>query len=226
MKVLVIEDYLPILDGLCKGLREEGFTVESARDGAEGLWMAQNNQADVIVLDLMLPKLDGLSLLKRLRQDDRRTPVLILTARGEIGDRVKGLNLGADDYMPKPFAFQELLARVQALVRRRYDDRNPMIEVGPICIDTSAKRTTLAGKELALTPREYNLLELLARHPGAVVSRSDIWAHVYEFESESNSNVVDVYIGYLRKKLDAPGGVSRIETVRGHGCRLRADLAP
>ena len=223
MKVLVIEDYPPLLEGLCKGLREEGFTVEAARDGEEGLWSAQNGQADVIVLDLMLPKLDGLSLLKRLRQEGRQTPVLILTARGDVPDRVKGLNLGADDYLPKPFSFQELLARVQALVRRRYDNRNPVIEAGPVRIETAARRTTVGGKEVVLTPREYGLLELLARRAGEVVTRPEIWDCIYEFDSDATSNVVDVYIGYLRRKLDAPGAPSLIETVRGHGYRLRTD---
>ncbi len=225
MKVLVIEDYAPLREGLCQGLREEGFTVESASDGRDGLWKAQAQQADVIVLDLMLPGLDGLSLLKQLRQDDRRTPVLILTARGDVEDRVRGLNLGADDYLPKPFAFRELLARVQALLRRRYDNRNPDLEAGPIRIDTNTRRVEVGGREVALTPREYHLLEFLARRAGGVVSRGDIWDHVYEFDSESTSNVVDIYIGYLRRKLDTPGQESLIQTVRGHGYRLRTEAA-
>jgi len=225
MKVLVIEDYAPLLESLCQGLREEGLTVESASDGRDGLWKAQSQQADVIVLDLMLPGLDGLSLLKQLRKDDQHTPVLILTARGDVEDRVRGLNLGADDYLPKPFAFRELLARVQALLRRRYDNRNPVIEAGPIRIDTNTRRVEVGGREVTLTPREYHLLEFLARRAGVVVSRSDIWDHVYEFDSESTSNVVDVYVGYLRKKLDAPGQESLIQTVRGHGYRLRTEPA-
>jgi DNA-binding response OmpR family regulator len=220
MKLLVIEDYAPLRESLCQGLREEGFTVESAADGEEGLWMAQNGQADVIILDLMLPKLDGLSLLSRLRSDDTHTPVLILTARGAVEDRVAGLNRGADDYLPKPFSFEELLARVQALRRRRYDERSPALTVGSLRIETTAKRVTLGGAPVRLTPREYNLLELLARRTGEVVSRRDIWDGLYEFESETSSNVVDVYIGYLRKKLDRPGQPSMIETIRGHGYRL------
>ena len=223
MKVLVIEDYPPLLDGLRQGFREEGFTVETARDGEAGLWAAQNSQADVIVLDLMLPKLDGLSVLKRLRQEGPQVPVLILTARGNVEDRVQGLNLGADDYLPKPFSFQELLARVQALLRRRYDNHKPVLEVGPIRIETAARRTTLDGKEVSLSPREYGLLELLARRAGEVVTRSEIWDCLYEFDSEATSNVVDVYVGYLRRKLDAPGRESLIETVRGHGYLLRGD---
>ncbi len=225
MKILLIEDYAMLLDGLCQGFREEGFAVESARDGKEGLWLAQSGQADVIVLDLMLPELNGLSLLKRLRQTDQQTPVLILTARGDVEDRIKGLNLGADDYLPKPFAFKELLARVQALLRRRYDNRNPILDAGPIRMEPGARRTTLHGKDVNLSPREYGLLEFLIRRAGTVVSRSEIWEHLYEFDSEFTSNVVDVYIGYLRKKLDCPGSPSMIETVRGHGYRLRTDLA-
>jgi len=223
MKVLVIEDYPQLLAGLCQGLQEEGFAVESASDGKEGLWLAQTIQADVIVLDLMLPHIDGLSLLKRFRQEDQQTPVLILTARGDVEDRINGLNLGADDYLAKPFAFKELLARIHALLRRRYDNRSPVIEAGPIQINTNTRHTTLDNKEINLSPREYHLLELLARRAGDVVSRTDIWASVYEFASESTSNVVDVYIGYLRKKLDTPGRPSLIETVRGHGYRLRTD---
>jgi two-component system OmpR family response regulator len=220
MKILVIEDYAPLRESLCKGLREESFTVESAADGEEGLWMARNGQADVIVLDLMLPKLDGLSLLARLRREDTHTPVLVLTARGAVEDRVKGLNTGADDYLPKPFSFDELLARIQALLRRRYDERSPVLQAGPIRIETTAKRVTLAGKEVHLTPREYNLLELLARRAGEVLSRGEIWDCLYEFESQTSSNVVDVYIGYLRRKLDLPDRPSLIETVRGYGYRL------
>ncbi|MCY2932107.1 MAG: response regulator transcription factor [Planctomycetota bacterium] len=223
MKVLVIEDYAPLRDGLCQGLREEGFTVESAGNGTEGLWMAQHNEADVIVLDLMLPELDGLSLLRRLRKEDKHTPVLILTARGDVEDRITGLNLGADDYLAKPFSFKELLARTQALVRRRYDNRDPVIEVGPLRIDTATRKTSMGEKDVNLSPREYHLLELLARRAGTVVSRSEIWAHVYEFDAESESNVVDVYIGYLRRKLRLAGQASLIETVRGHGYMLRND---
>ena len=171
----------------------------------------------------MLPLIDGLTVLKRLRQGGCQTPVLILTARGEVDDRVKGLDLGADDYLAKPFAFKELLARVHALLRRRYDNRNPILQAGDLQIDTTARRVTLGEKEVGLSPREYHLLELLARKAGAVVSRPEIWAHVYEFDSDTTSNVVDVYIGYLRKKLDAPDTPSLIETVRGHGYRLRTD---
>ena len=222
MKVLVVEDHAPLRESLCQGLSEEGFVVESAGDGEDGLWRARNCQADVIVLDLMLPKMDGLTLLRTLRQDDRKTPVLILTARDAVEDRIRGLDLGADDYLPKPFAFDEMLARVRALGRRRYDDRSPVLEVGDLRIDTARRRVTAGGSEVALTPREYTLLEMLARRRGEAISREEIWNRAYEFDSDAMSNVVDVYIGYLRRKLDAPGQPSRIETIRGFGYRLRA----
>jgi two-component system OmpR family response regulator len=168
----------------------------------------------------MLPKMDGLTILKRLRETDTHTPVLILTARGDVEDRVKGLNLGADDYLPKPFSFAELLARLGALVRRRFDQRSPVIEAGSLKIDTTQRRVTLGDHEVKLTPREYHLLELLARRAGEVVSRQEVWDAIYEFDAESSSNVVDVYVSYLRRKLDRPNQPSLIETVRGHGYRL------
>ncbi|NLF30815.1 MAG: response regulator transcription factor [Planctomycetes bacterium] len=220
MKVLIVEDHAPLRLSLDQGLREEGFVVESAPDGEEGLWLARNADPDVIVLDLMLPKLDGLTLLKRLREHDRRTAVLILTARDAVEDRVAGLDLGADDYLPKPFAFDELLARVRALCRRRYEDRSPHIQVGDLAIDTTTRQVAVAGRPIALTPREYTLLVLLAREAPRVLGREEIWQRVYEFHSDAVSNVVDVYIGYLRKKLDDPDGPSRIETIRGYGYRL------
>lgn len=220
MKVLVIEDYAPLRESLCQGLSEEGFVVESSADGKEGLWLARTVQADAIVLDLMLPGLDGLSLLESLRRDDEHTPVLILTARGDVQDRIRGLNIGADDYLPKPFSFDELLARLQALVRRRYDNRNPLVEIGPLRVETTRRKVSVDGHDVHLTPREYNLLELLIRRAGAVVTRQEIWEHVYAFDSDTSSNVVDVYIGYLRKKLSRPDRAGLIETVRGHGYRL------
>lgn len=220
MKALLIEDYEPLRTSLAKGLQENGYAVDAAADGEDGLWYAQSNDYDVIILDLMLPKLDGLTLLQRLRRSGSQNPVLILTARDAVPDRVRGLDVGADDYLVKPFAFDELLARVRALVRRRYQERNPLIEVGDLRIDTATQRVLRGGKEIRLTAREYGLLEFLAHRAGEVVTRTDIWEHLYEFDSGCTSNVVDVYIGYLRRKLDAPGQESLIETVRGRGYRL------
>jgi DNA-binding response OmpR family regulator len=217
MRVLLIEDYPPIQKSVAKGLREAGFAVDVTGNGEEGLWYAANNDYDVIILDLMLPGLDGLTILKRLRAAGRPTHVLILTAKDTVLDRVTGLNLGADDYLVKPFAFEELLARVRALARRAYRAKNPIIKIGNLHLESTTQRVWLGQKEVNLTPREYALLEYLTMRAGEVVSRTDIWEHVYEFHSEADSNVVDVYIGYLRKKLDTSGKPSLIQTVRGRG---------
>jgi DNA-binding response OmpR family regulator len=223
MKRLVIEDYRPLRESLTKGLREVGFAVDSTGEGPEGLWYARGNEYDVIILDLMLPGLDGLSILKTLRAEGRQTHVLILTAKDTLDDRVTGLDLGADDYLVKPFAFQELLARIRALIRRSYRTKNPLIEVQDLRIDLAVQRVWRGPEEIVLTPREYALLEYLAMRAGQVVSRIDIWEHVYEFKSSASSNVVDVYIGYLRKKIDRPDRPSLIHTIRGRGYTLGAE---
>ncbi len=223
MRLLLVEDYRPLRESLTKGLRETGFAVDSTGDGEEGLWYARSNDYDVIILDLMLPGLDGLSILKKLRAEGRQSHVLILTAKDTVDDRITGLNLGADDYLVKPFAFQELLARVRALLRRSYRTKNPLLEVQDLRIDLTLQRVWRGGEEIGLTPREYALLEYLAMRAGQVVSRTDIWEHVYEFNSSASSNVVDVYIGYLRKKIDRPDRSSLINTVRGRGYTLGAE---
>ncbi|MEP0843029.1 MAG: response regulator transcription factor [Phycisphaerae bacterium] len=205
---------------LRQGLGEAGFAVDAAADGEEGLWYARSGDYDVIVLDLMLPKLDGFTLLKLLRAEGGSAPVLVLTARDGLDDRVQGLNLGADDYLVKPFAFEELLARVRALVRRRYQARKPVIQVGDLSIDTAARSVQRGGRTIELTPREYALLEYLALRAGQVVSRTDLWEHVYDFHSDAGSNVVDVYIGYLRRKIERPGRPRLIHTRRGQGYLL------
>ncbi len=223
MRLLLVEDYRPLRESLTKGLRETGFAVDSTGDGEEGLWYARGNDYDVIILDLMLPGLDGLSILKKLRAEGRQSHVLILTAKDTVDDRITGLDSGADDYLVKPFAFQELLARVRALVRRSYRTKNPRIEVQDLRIDLTLQRVWRGGAEIGLTPREYALLEYLAMRAGQVVSRTDIWEHVYEFNSSASSNVVDVYIGYLRKKIDRPDRSSLINTIRGRGYMLGAE---
>ncbi|MCL5279145.1 MAG: response regulator transcription factor [Planctomycetes bacterium] len=223
MRLLLVEDYRPLRESLTKGLRETGFAVDSTGDGAEGLWYARSNDYDVIILDLMLPGLDGLSIIKKLRAEGRQSHVLILTAKDTVDDRITGLDLGADDYMVKPFAFQELLARVRALLRRSYRTKNPLLEVGDLRIDLAVQRVWRDGAEIGLTPREYALLEYLAVRAGQVVSRTDIWEHVYEFNSSASSNVVDVYIGYLRKKIDRPDRSPLINTIRGRGYMLGAE---
>jgi len=220
MRLLVIEDYRPLRQSLEKGLHEAGFAVDTTRDGQEGLWYATSNEYDVIILDLMLPNVDGLEILKRLRAKGRRSHVLVLTAKDTVQDRVKGLDMGADDYLVKPFAFEELLARIRALLRRSYRRKNPRIRIKDLHIDLTAQTIRRGREEIQLTPREYALLEYLAVRSGQTVSRSDIWEHVYEFRSTASSNVVDVYIGYLRKKIERRGKPVLIHTVRGRGYRL------
>jgi DNA-binding response OmpR family regulator len=222
MRILLVEDYLPLQKSLAKGLREAGFAVDFTGDGQEGLWYAMSNDYDVIILDLMLPKIDGLSILKQLRTKNKNNHILILTAKGTVDDRIKGLDLGADDYLVKPFAFGELLARIRALMRRRYEQKHPDLNVHDLRIDAASRRVWRADEEIILTPREYMLLEYLAMRAGQVVSRTDIWEHVYEFNSEASSNVVDVYIGYLRKKVEKEDKPLLLRTVRGQGYILGA----
>ena len=220
MRLLLVEDYPPLQKSLTKGLREAGFAVDVTGDGEEGLWYALSNTYDAIILDLMLPGMDGLTVLRRLRAKGRKTHVLILTARADVPERVEGLDLGADDYLTKPFAFEELLARVRALVRREYDQKAPELRIGDLRIDTAAQRVWRGERQITLTSREYALLAYLVRRLDDVVTRSDIWEHVYDFNSSATSNVVDVYVGYLRKKLDNGQGPSLIRTVRGRGYSL------
>jgi len=217
MRILLVEDFELLRDSIAQGLREAGYAVDAASDGEEGLWYAESNPYDVLILDLMLPKLDGLSLLGRLREKNTQTHVLILTARDATEDRVRGLDLGADDYLVKPFVFAELLARVRALVRRKYQVKAPVIRVADLEVDTSARRVRRAGRAVELSAREYAFLELLASRAGQVVTRADIWNHLYDFNSATESNVVEVFIAHLRKKIEEPGRPRLIHTRRGHG---------
>ncbi|MBA3698164.1 MAG: response regulator transcription factor [Planctomycetes bacterium] len=220
MRVLLIEDYQPLRRSLEQGLREAGFSVDASADGEEGLWFATTNAYDAIILDLMLPKLDGLTVLERLRSAGNRTPVLILTARDSVDDRVRGLDHGADDYLTKPFALAELLARLRVMVRRGYSRPETVLTVGHLTLDTAARTVAVAGETIPLTAKEYALLELLARRSGELVSRSDIVEHCYDFAAEAASNVIDVYIGYLRRKLERPDRPRLIHTRRGQGYLL------
>lgn len=224
MRILVVEDYEPLQKSLEQGLREAGFAVDVTGDGQEGLWYAMGNEYDVIVLDIMLPNLDGLEILKKLRAAGKQCHVLILTAKDTLEDKIKGLDHGADDYLVKPFAFDELLARIRALLRRSYHNKSPEITVEDLRIELAAKQVFRDNNPIHLTPREYALLEYIAMRAGQVVSRADIWEHVYEFNSSATSNVVDVYIGYLRKKLDANGKPNLIHTIRGRGYVLGVDV--
>ena len=222
MRLLIIEDYKPLQQSLTKGLCEAGFAVDTTSDGKEGLGYAMGNEYDVIILDLMLPGMGGLEILKKIRTQGRKSHVLILTAKDTVQDRVTGLNLGADDYLVKPFAFKELLARIHALLRRGYRQKNPRIKVKDLKIDLSRQRVWRGKEEIQLTPREYALLEYLAMRLGQTISRTDIWEHIYDFNSSASSNVVDVYIGYLRRKIEQPNKPRLIHTIRGRGYVLGA----
>jgi DNA-binding response OmpR family regulator len=217
MAILVIEDYEPLRKSLTRGLREAGFAVDAAADGEEGLWQAQSGKYDVIVLDLMLPKMDGLTILQKLREEGCEVHILILTAKDMLHDRVRGLNLGADDYLVKPFAFDELLARVRALVRRRYDTKSPVIRVADLEIDTRTRTVRRGELTLELTAREYAILHFLALRAGQVVTRTEIWDSIYDWAADAGSNVIDVYIGYIRKKMEQGGLPRLIHTRRGMG---------
>ncbi|MBI2424317.1 MAG: response regulator transcription factor [Candidatus Hydrogenedentes bacterium] len=221
MRLLYIEDSARLQTHVGKGLRQAGFAVDSATDGEAGLWMATENGYDVIILDRMLPRMDGIEVLRRLRESGCTTHVLLLTAKDRVEDRVEGLQEGADDYLVKPFAFEELLARVQALVRRAHGVKHKIIEVGALRLDLVARSAHVAGEAIALRPREYALLELLAFHPGETVSRTEIERHIYDERADPMSNVVDSAICQLRKKVDVPGQASHIRTRRGLGYALQ-----
>ena len=223
MRVLVIEDYQLLRDSLVAGLRQVGYAVDATGDGSKGLWFATNHPYDALILDLMLPGLGGLELLRRLRAAGNTVAVLVLTAKDSIGDRVAGLDLGADDYLVKPFAFDELTARLRALVRRRYDRDSAMIRIADLEIDTIKRSVRRADAIVALSAREYALLEYLAHRAGHVVTRSEIWDHVYDAADEPWSNVLDVYISHLRRKIDHGHARKLIHTRRGQGYLLGDD---
>ena len=222
MRILVVEDSEKLRRAIQFGLRKSGYAVDATGDGEEGLWFAQSNDYDALVLDLMLPGLDGLTVLRRLREGGRDTPALILTVKSDVADRVAGLRAGADDYLGKPFAFDELLARVEALVRRRYGNKRPLLRMGGLEVDTAARKVRHLGHDIPLTPREYRLLELLVRRAGEVVSRSEIEEHIYGDDTEVFSNAVESAISTLRRKLETPGGAALIHTRRGLGYVLEA----
>ncbi len=220
MRILVVEDSRRLRTYLKAGLVGVGYAVDVAPDGEEGLWLAQSNEYDVIVLDLMLPKLDGLSLLRQLREEGIGTHVLILTAKDTIDERVAGLSDGADDYLVKPFALEELLARVRALVRRNYGLKSSRMMIGSLVIETGKRTVTRGDESIDLTPREFALLEYLAMRKGEVVTRSEIEEHLYDDLVEPMSNVIDSSIYRLRKKIDRPGDPPLLKTRRGMGYLL------
>jgi two-component system OmpR family response regulator len=223
MRLLVVEDEPKLLTLLERGLREEGHVVDTAARGDDALWMAGSGVYDAIVLDVMLPGLDGFGVCRELRARDLWTPVLMLTARDATDDRISGLDAGADDYLVKPFAFGELLARLRAIVRRAPVERPVELLVGDLRLDPAAHRAWRGETELDLSAREYALLELFMRRAGTALSRVQLLDGAWDMSFESQSNVVDVYVRYLREKIDRPFGVQSLETVRGVGYRLRAD---
>ncbi|MBS1887268.1 MAG: response regulator transcription factor [Actinobacteria bacterium] len=223
MKVLVVEDEVKMAALLRRGLSEEGLAVDVAEEGERALAMAGTADYDAVVLDVMLPGIDGFETCRRLRRDGVWAPVLMLTARGSLDDRVAGLDGGADDYLVKPFAFAELLARLRALVRRGTVERPPVIEVGELRLDPGTRQVWRGETEIDLSSKEFTLLETFMRHAGYVLSRTQLLEQAWEYDFEHRSNVVEVYVRYLRRKVDVPFGKKSIETVRGAGYRLRKD---
>ena len=222
MRVLIVEDDVKMAGLIRRGMREEGLAADVAIKGEDALWMAQANEYDAIVLDVMLPGIDGFETCRKLREETVWTPVLMLTARDAVEDRVAGLDGGADDYLTKPFSFAELLARLRALVRRGPVEKPAVLEVGDLRLDPATRRVWRGDTELALSTKEFALLETFMRRPGEVLSRYRLLEHAWDYDYENRSNVVDVYVRYLRQKIDRPFGLDSIETVRGAGYRLRS----
>ena len=223
MRVLVVEDEAKLAGLLRRGLLEEGHAADIAGTGDDALWRVASTEYDGIVLDVMLPGIDGFEVCRRLRERGVWTPVLMLTARDAVADRVAGLDAGADDYLAKPFSFAELLARLRALARRGAVERPAVLEVGDLRLDPAARKAWRAGDEIALSAKEFAVLETLMRRPGRVLSRYELLEHAWDSAYEPRSNVVDVYVRYLREKIDRPFGRRSLETVRGVGYRLRDD---
>jgi heavy metal response regulator len=220
MRILVIEDEKKIASFIKRGLKEEGHMVDVAYDGEEGYRLSGENDYDLILLDIMLPKRDGISLCRQLRDDGVTTPVLMLTAKDSVQDKVTGLDSGADDYLTKPFAFEELLARIRALVRKR-SHQATKLQAGDLVLDLISHRVTRTGREILLTMKEYALLEYLMRNAGTVVTRTMITEHVWDIDFDTSTNVIDVYINYLRNKIDSGQQKKLIHTVRGRGYLLK-----
>jgi two-component system OmpR family response regulator len=223
MRLLVVEDDVKLARALQRGLQREGYAVDVSRNGDEALLQTDVYDYDAVVLDVMLPGRDGFSICRAMRQREHWAPVLMLTARDDVSDRIRGLDAGADDYLVKPFDFGELLARLRALIRRGPTERPSVLTIGDLEVDPAKRIVMRAGNEVELTPREFALLEFLARHAGEVVSRARLLEHVWDELYGGSTNVVDVYVGYLRKKLELPDGPRLIRTVRGVGFMLEAE---
>lgn len=221
MRILLVEDDLRMSGFIRRGLREENYTVDVAKDGEEGLYLAQVNPYDLVILDLLLPKKGGLDVLKTLRSERISLPILILTAKDKPSDKAAGLDAGADDYLVKPFSFEEFLARIRALLRRRGDLLPTVLRAGDLEMDTLRRRVTRRDKELSLTNREYEMLEFFLRHPDEVVTRSSLAEHVWEHDFDTFSNVIDVFVARLRRKVDSDFATKLLQTVRGSGYVLK-----
>jgi heavy metal response regulator len=217
----LVEDDEHIVDFLKRGLKEEGYVVDIAYNGEDGLYLAENEGFDLIILDILLPKLDGFELCRRLRAKGNLTPILMLTAKDEIEDRVHGLDIGADDYLVKPFAFEELLARIRALLRRQKSIESSVLKIGDLTLNLLTREVKRGGKSIELTTREFELLKFLMYHPGQVLTRTQIAEHVWSYDFDYFSNIVDVYIRYLREKIDDPFEHKLIHTVRGAGYKIQ-----
>jgi two-component system OmpR family response regulator len=222
MRVLVVEDEIKMASLIRRGLRSEGLAADVAINGEDALWMAAATSYDAIVLDVMLPGIDGFETCRRLRGENIWSPVLMLTARDAVEDRVAGLDGGADDYLTKPFSFAELLARLRALARRGAVERPAVLEVGDLRLDPAARRAWRSEHEVSLSAKEFRLLEVFMRHPGEVLTRYQLLEQAWDYDYENRSNIVDVYVRYLRDKIDRPFGAAQLETVRGSGYRLAA----
>jgi two-component system, OmpR family, response regulator len=222
MRALVVEDEARTAALLRRGLQEEGYAVDVAADGPDGFWQATEFSYDVVILDVMLPGYDGFEVCRRLRRAGCWVPVIMLTARAELEERVRGLDAGADDYLAKPFSFDELFARLRALIRRGTPERPAVLEVGDLRLDPATRRAWRGAAELSLSPKEFSLLELFMRQPGQVLTRTRILERAWDYSYDGGSNVVDQYVRYLRRKLDQPFGLRQLETVRGVGYRLRS----
>jgi len=223
MRLLVVEDEKKVASFIKKGLEEEGYAVDLASDGKTGLIMGLDGVHDLIVLDVNLPGMDGLRVLQELRQKKVTTPVLLLTVRAAIEDKVVGLDTGADDYLTKPFAFQELLARVRALLRRRVEGEPPLLQVGDLTLDPARRLVSRGGEKIELTTKEFALLDYFMRNPGRVLTRTMIAEHVWDYDFDSMTNVIDVYVHYLRTKIDAGQRAKLIHTVRGVGYVMKGE---
>jgi DNA-binding response OmpR family regulator len=221
MRILLIEDERQLAAVIKRGLQEEGYAVDATFDGDEGQYYAENTAYDLIILDVMLPKKNGLDVCRDLRMIKVYTPILMLTARDKVRDKVDGLDCGADDYMVKPFAFPELLARIRAIRRREEGNKNPLISIGDLTLDPASRIVKKKGREIPFTTKEFAMLEFFMRNPGTMLTRGALEQHVWDYEFDSGSNIVDVYVRRIRNKIGAAGRRGPIETVRGAGYRMR-----